>query len=381
MLDRGVRHFPVLGAGRPGAGRRVGRASCSRPSTGRRFRCAARSPGRRRRRRSRRCCATCRSIIVGAARRAGRLAHHLRPRSPWCWDAAVRRLLDLAVTDEGPPPCPFAWLALGSHARREPMPSSDIDSALAWIGDDEDPADARVRRKVARRVVDALQRGGIEPCATRRLRGQAGVRTLAGLLAERGGALAARPGMEQALMLVVRRGGGAAGLGHARGRADGGGVPRRPPAPAAAARAGPAGADAPAADRVPARPRRRALGRARGPARPEARRPAADRRPGPVRGARSGRDVGVDARPAALGGDGRHAADRGRAHARVGVRPPHRPAARAPGGAGAGRRARRTTTSTRRRSTGSRAATSAMRSGRSRKVQRRIAGDLDLRLR
>jgi CBS domain-containing protein len=80
------------------------------------------------------------------------------------WDAAVRRLLDLAVTDEGPPPVPFAWLALGSHARREPMLSSDMDSAIAWIGDDSDPSTRVYVQRVANRVVGALARGGIAPC-------------------------------------------------------------------------------------------------------------------------------------------------------------------------------------------------------------------------
>ncbi len=79
-------------------------------------------------------------------------------------DAAVRRLLDLAVADDGPPPAPFTWLALGSHARREVMPSSDLDSAIAWIGDDEDPAMRAYAARVAGRVSGALAGGGIGPC-------------------------------------------------------------------------------------------------------------------------------------------------------------------------------------------------------------------------
>ena len=33
------------------------------------------------------------------------------------------------------PPVPFTWFALGSLARREAVPSSDVDSALAWEGE------------------------------------------------------------------------------------------------------------------------------------------------------------------------------------------------------------------------------------------------------
>jgi CBS domain-containing protein len=79
-------------------------------------------------------------------------------------DAAVRRVLDLAVAEDGPPPSPFTWLALGSHARREVVPSSDLDSAIAWVGDDEDPAMRAYAGRVAARVTEALARGGISPC-------------------------------------------------------------------------------------------------------------------------------------------------------------------------------------------------------------------------
>jgi CBS domain-containing protein len=79
-------------------------------------------------------------------------------------DAALRRLLDLAVAEEGPPPCPFTWLALGSHARREVVPSSDLDSAIAWVGDDEDPAMRAYVGRVAERVAGAMARGGVRPC-------------------------------------------------------------------------------------------------------------------------------------------------------------------------------------------------------------------------
>jgi CBS domain-containing protein len=50
-------------------------------------------------------------------------------------DALTRRRLELAVADAGEPAAPFAWLALGSQARREAVPSSDVDSAIVWFGD------------------------------------------------------------------------------------------------------------------------------------------------------------------------------------------------------------------------------------------------------
>lgn len=50
-------------------------------------------------------------------------------------DGLVRRAVQLALEETGAPdtvPDGFAWLLLGSVARREAMPSSDVDSALSW---------------------------------------------------------------------------------------------------------------------------------------------------------------------------------------------------------------------------------------------------------
>jgi CBS domain-containing protein len=68
-------------------------------------------------------------------------------------DALTRRLVDHTVRDLGAPPCPLTWLALGSHGRREVVPSSDIDSALVWDGDD-DNAQQRYMQALGSRVVD-----------------------------------------------------------------------------------------------------------------------------------------------------------------------------------------------------------------------------------
>ena len=47
-------------------------------------------------------------------------------------DAIARRTVELAILEVGEDLPPFTWFALGSHARREAVPSSDIDSAIAW---------------------------------------------------------------------------------------------------------------------------------------------------------------------------------------------------------------------------------------------------------
>ena len=78
-------------------------------------------------------------------------------------DALTRRLLDLAVADAGQPVAPFAWLALGSQARREATPSADLDSAIVWFGD---VAEAEIRpylHAVATTAVAGLEKCGFRP--------------------------------------------------------------------------------------------------------------------------------------------------------------------------------------------------------------------------
>jgi CBS domain-containing protein len=47
-------------------------------------------------------------------------------------DALIRQLIELAIESEGTPPTEFCWMALGSHGRRETVPSSDVDSGMSW---------------------------------------------------------------------------------------------------------------------------------------------------------------------------------------------------------------------------------------------------------
>jgi CBS domain-containing protein len=79
-------------------------------------------------------------------------------------DAMTRRLLELNSADGEAPGVDFAWLALGSQARREALPSSDVDSAIVWFGDD-DEADCTAIRDgllaVSGPVVAALEKCGL----------------------------------------------------------------------------------------------------------------------------------------------------------------------------------------------------------------------------
>jgi CBS domain-containing protein len=74
-------------------------------------------------------------------------------------DAAVTRLLQLAIARHGPAPVPYAWLALGSVARSETTIASDQDNAMAYADTDDPAVDAYFER-VASEVNDGLARCG-----------------------------------------------------------------------------------------------------------------------------------------------------------------------------------------------------------------------------
>ena len=76
-------------------------------------------------------------------------------------DAITRRLLELAPAEAGAPPTEFAWLALGSQARREAMPSSDVDSALVWFGELPGERVKAPLQRIAQTVVDGLAACGL----------------------------------------------------------------------------------------------------------------------------------------------------------------------------------------------------------------------------
>src|SRR4029077_4037720 len=82
-------------------------------------------------------------------------------------DALTRRLVELAVRDAGPPPVPFTWYALGILARREAVPSSDVDSALAWDSANEGDGSeaAGYLARVTRAGDEGLRPCGIAPAA------------------------------------------------------------------------------------------------------------------------------------------------------------------------------------------------------------------------
>lgn len=78
-------------------------------------------------------------------------------------DAITERLLTLAEDAFGPPPVPYAWLALGSQGRQEQTAHSDQDNALL-LSDDATPEHDDYFQTLAQFVSDGLHESGYVYC-------------------------------------------------------------------------------------------------------------------------------------------------------------------------------------------------------------------------
>jgi CBS domain-containing protein len=164
MLERNVHHIPVLSP----AGQVLGvvddgdlvAAEGRKPLLLRRAVALAESPG------DLVTVAAGLNPMIIALHDARVAAEHVAAVRSVVLDALTRRLVELAVRDAGDPPVPFTWFALGSLARREAVPSSDVDSALAWEDETLDPAQvAGYLGRVAHAVDEGLRACGLSPDA------------------------------------------------------------------------------------------------------------------------------------------------------------------------------------------------------------------------
>ena len=78
-------------------------------------------------------------------------------------DTATRQLLFIAETELGPPPCRYAWVAMGSQGRSEQSAKSDQDNALI-LSDDATEADDGYFAAMANIVNDGLDACGYFYC-------------------------------------------------------------------------------------------------------------------------------------------------------------------------------------------------------------------------
>lgn len=78
-------------------------------------------------------------------------------------DALLVRLLKDAERELGEPPCPYAWLVLGSEGRYEQTLRTDQDNALVYA-DDAPPEAEEYFTTLAERIVGQLVECGFPPC-------------------------------------------------------------------------------------------------------------------------------------------------------------------------------------------------------------------------
>ncbi len=78
-------------------------------------------------------------------------------------DALISRILQDAEDVLGPPPCPYAWLLLGSEGRYEAVFRTDQDNALVYA-DDTSPEAKRYFADMATYVIDKLLVCGFPRC-------------------------------------------------------------------------------------------------------------------------------------------------------------------------------------------------------------------------
>jgi CBS domain-containing protein len=161
MLDRGFRHFPVLSA----TGEILGviedrdiAAARTRSSYALRQRIA-------------RATSVEELSVVAREFRPGVIAMHdarvaainVMAVYSVVVDALTRRLLDLAVEEAGATGLEFAWMALGSQARREATPASDVDCAIVWFGDVDEREIRPLLHGIGTTVMAGLEACGLRP--------------------------------------------------------------------------------------------------------------------------------------------------------------------------------------------------------------------------
>ena len=160
MLDHGVRHLPVMTAGR----RLIGVVDDVDLMANER-----RAPFRLRAAIAR---AADAAGVADAARDlpdtvialfdAGLAAGAISRAIASIHDACTRRMIEFAHGEVGQPPVPYTWMATGSFGRFEPFPSSDVDSAIAWDGPDEDQDIRHWMAALAENVLAALATCGFD---------------------------------------------------------------------------------------------------------------------------------------------------------------------------------------------------------------------------
>jgi len=104
--------------------------------------------------------------IIGVLLREGARATNIIRIISELNDRVVRKVLELAERELGPPPVPYCWLALGSEGRKEQTFRTDQDNALVYadVFDSQKPRVAEYFRRFAVFMRNGLVQCGFEAC-------------------------------------------------------------------------------------------------------------------------------------------------------------------------------------------------------------------------
>ena len=89
-------------------------------------------------------------------------ADHIGALTAALTDAILDRLLALSDDDDSSVPVQ-SWLVLGSMARHEPLPGSDVDTGIVWADGTSDDPGRRIREGAAR-VLGNMEKCGLRRC-------------------------------------------------------------------------------------------------------------------------------------------------------------------------------------------------------------------------
>jgi CBS domain-containing protein len=104
--------------------------------------------------------------IIGALLREGARAANIIRIISELNDRVVRKVLEIAEKELGPPPVAYCWLALGSEGRKEQTFRTDQDNALVYADPPETQREeaAEYFRRFTEFMRNGLIRCGFEPC-------------------------------------------------------------------------------------------------------------------------------------------------------------------------------------------------------------------------
>ena len=74
----------------------------------------------------------------------------------------LTRILSMSGSENEPPA--LSWLILGSMARGEPLPASDVDTAIVWADSPNDQDLAEPITQHAKKILELMERCGLERC-------------------------------------------------------------------------------------------------------------------------------------------------------------------------------------------------------------------------